>query len=161
MNNRTKSVMKLFYVLIAIFIVIIISISPIGMSMSSLYRTFLSDEIAGWINFFSFFALGGVFTILGFVLVVLAKKRVENKYLKKFLILTGLSAGFFLILSVLHNVFYAIAETFADNVLIKSIMSVLEVISFMVAICVIPIVFLVGTVCSIVLYRKISKKSTP
>jgi hypothetical protein len=95
--------------------------------------------------------------IVGFVLVFIAKKQVKDRNLRKFLILTGLSAGLFLILAILHNVFYGIAESFADNAIIKGIMSVLEVVSFMGAICVVPIVFIIGVVGSIIVYKRKKK----
>jgi len=160
MSNHTKDTMKISYALIIVFILLVASISPLGDLMRSMYEDKLEDEIVSTINRITLFGLGGLLMILGLVLSFLTWKKINDKKLKRFLLMTGLSAGLFLVLSILHNVFYAISEIFSDKAIIKGIMSVMEVTAFLGAVCLVPIIFLVCVIGTLVAYKKIGEKSS-
>ncbi len=144
MKDKTQVVINILYALIASFILVLLTI----LAPSSF------PEIEGRMFLVFLLGFGGAFMVLGFILAILARKWVKNKRLKTFLMLAGFSSGSFLILSVLHNVFYGVAEVFEDIVIIRYIATVLEVVSFLASIIVVPITFLVGVVGSLVVHFK-------
>jgi hypothetical protein len=85
-----------------------------------------------------FLPLIAVFVILGTVLVVLTIKQNVQGKLKIFLLLTGGSAAGFVVFSVLHNLLYALLK-FEEPVF------------FLLAVIACPIIFIIGTVGSLVL----------
>ncbi|MEA3357568.1 MAG: hypothetical protein U9Q67_03975, partial [Patescibacteria group bacterium] len=91
--GKSKNLINLLYVLIATFILLVLSILAPG----------IFDEVRGNMFAFALFGLGGTFMVLGFVIAILAKKHIKDTKLKKFLMLAGFSAGSFLILTVIHN----------------------------------------------------------
>jgi hypothetical protein len=93
--------------------------------------------------------LGLLFLILGIVLVVIARK--EKGKLKIALIVTGISAVSPLVFTILHNLFYALGIYFEKlNILFE----VLHGGSFIIALIVAPIAFLIGIIASFVLMKK-------
>jgi len=93
--------------------------------------------------------LGFIFLVLGIVLIILGRK--EKGKLKVFLILTGLSTVAPLLFSVLHNLFYALGTIFKN---LDFIFELLHGISFIIAMLVAPILFIIGVIGSIILMRK-------
>ncbi len=98
-----------------------------------------------------------IFFLLGVALAVLVRK--EKGRLSKFLLLTGGSAAGFFVSVFLHNFFYAMGILTADIPLLSSLMGVLDVLFFFVAVIACPLCFLVGTIGSIVLFIKRSQAS--
>lgn len=47
-------------------------------------------------------------------------------------------------MTVLHNLFYGVAEAFEDIVIVKYVVTALSVVAFIVSLFVVPITFLVG-----------------
>ena len=89
---------------------------------------------------------------MGIALIILSRK--EKGKIKTFLLLTGISAVSPLIFSVLHNLFYALAILFENIIVIKYIMEILHVTSFLIAMLVSPIGFLIGVIGSLILLKK-------
>lgn len=94
--------------------------------------------------------LGLVFLILGIVLIFVARKKKKSK-LKTFLLITGLSAIAPLPLSILHNVFYALGMLWPS---LEIVFEFLSGASFIIALLVAPITFLISVIGSLVLIKK-------
>ncbi len=90
--------------------------------------------------------LGILFLVLGVRLAIQSRK--EKGKLKFFLMLTGLSAIFPLVGTLLHNFFYALAVKFTN---FEIIFEFLHAAFFILALVIAPILFLVGTIGSIIL----------
>jgi len=87
-----------------------------------------------------------IFSLLGIVLIFLTLKKKIKGVLRKFLLLTGASAvGFFLFI-FLHNAFYALGTITGHIILLNYLTEILHVMSFIIAIFVCPLGFLIGTV---------------
>lgn len=98
--------------------------------------------------------LGLIFLILGIFLIYLTLKLKVKGKLKKFLILTGISAIGPLVFSILHNLFYAL-EVISNNIaVLKYLMGFLHVASFLIALLISPVGFLIGVIGSIILLKK-------
>lgn len=95
----------------------------------------------------------GIFFLLGLILILLALKK-EKSLLKKFLLLTGVSASGFFVCVILHNVFYALAIVTSQIVVLKYLMEFLHAAFFLVGVIGCPIGFLVGAIGSIILFAK-------
>ncbi len=95
------------------------------------------------------FFLGFVFLLLGIILLFLSKK--QEKKLKTFLILTGISAILPFISSILHNVFYALAIKFE---IIEFIFEILSSFFFILSIIISPILFIIGIIGCFILFKK-------
>ena len=95
-----------------------------------------------------------VFSLLGIALIILTLKEKPEGKLKKFLILTGVSAFGFFVFVVLHNAFYALGIITKEIFVLSSLMEVLHVVFFLIAIPVCPIGFLVGAIGSITILIK-------
>jgi len=95
-----------------------------------------------------------VFFLLGLILIFLALKRKKEGKLKKFLILTGLSASGFLVSIFLHNAFYALGIITSQVVGLNYLMEALAVAFFFIGLFVCPLGFLVGLVGSLILLVK-------
>jgi len=91
-----------------------------------------------------------VFSLLGLVLVILVLKQKVKTPLKKYLLLTGISALSFFILVVLHNGFYALG-IMVNNSFLKWVIGALGMVTFLAGIFVSPIAFVVGWILS---YKK-------
>lgn len=98
-----------------------------------------------------------VFFLLGVILIFLAiKSKIKGK-LKKFLILTGASAAGFFVFVLLHNFLYALGIVAEHIIVIKYLAEILHITSFIIAVFICPLGFLVGVIGSIVLLIKKKK----
>lgn len=104
------------------------------------------------------FGIGGAITLLGLTIAYLAKRWKVESRMKTYLIMTGFAAAFFLIGTVLHNMFYALAKTFEDLAVIKLLAQMLGVVSFILVLFGSPILFAIGAIGSILEGRKLKKK---
>ncbi len=129
---------KIIFSLLVVVFILIMS----GMFVPSV-RTKLF-EIAGPIIVFSEW---GVFFLLGAILIVLTLKKGVEKPLKKFLLLTGISAVAFLVFVLLHNLFSGLL-----SVIFKK--EIEEPVFFILATIICPIGFLAGSIGSIILSVK-------
>ncbi len=89
-----------------------------------------------------FLPLSILFVLLGAILIFLTLKSKVKGKLKVFLLLTGVVPVGFLISAILHGLLEALG------------MEILHVAFFFIAISVCPIVFLIGAIGSLVLFRK-------
>jgi hypothetical protein len=91
---------------------------------------------------------------LGALLVYLTfKSRVKGK-LKVFLLILGFSSAGFLVFSVLHNFFYALAIVSENIIVLKYIFEFLHVASFLISIVGCPIGFIIGAIGGIALFLR-------
>ncbi len=95
-----------------------------------------------------------VFCLLGLILIFLTVKEKKTGLIKKFLLLTGISAAGFFVSVFLHNAFYALGIISSQIIVLKYLMEVLDVAFFLVAIFACPLGFLIGLVGSLVLFIK-------
>jgi len=95
-----------------------------------------------------------IFSFLGIVLIFLTLKKGIKGVLRKFLLLTGFSAAGFFIFVFLHNAFYALGTITGHITLLNYLTEVLHVASFIIAILVCPLGFLIGMVGVIVIAMK-------
>ncbi len=142
MNN--KKLKFTLWSLIIVFVLIIIEMFTLGMDIG-IIRT---------ITIYSMFILWFLFFLLGIILVVLTYKSKVKGKLKIYLLLTGISSLMFPIGAVLHNVFYALGIMVENIIILRYLMSILEVMFFLIAVLISPILFLVGAIGSIILFRK-------
>ncbi len=85
-----------------------------------------------------------IFSLLGALLIFLVlKQEIEGK-LKKFLMLTGMSALGTFIAIFLHNAFYALGVLTENIIVLHYFMEAIHVFFFLVAIFVCPIGFIAG-----------------
>ena len=132
---KTKPV---FYAMIVIFVVLI-----------SYFLIPSFDKRA----LFPFIALLGLlFLILGIVLVYMAL-QLEGRQ-RKFFLLTGISAICPFVFTILHNLFYGLRMISEGVIVLKYIFGFLHVVSFLIALLIAPIGFLIGVVISIYLMKK-------
>jgi len=99
-----------------------------------------------------------VFSLLGIILIVLILREKIEGVLKKFLILTGVSAGGFFVSIFLHNAFYALGVITNQIIILNYLVEVINVGFFIIAIFVCPLGFLIGVIGSIVLLNKKKNK---
>lgn len=92
--------------------------------------------------------VGLAFLVLGIILTCQARKQVGK--LKIFLLLTGISAMAPLVGTILHNAFYALGIIFEK---LSWLFEFLHASFFIISLLVAPIVFLVGIVGSIILFK--------
>ena len=95
-----------------------------------------------------------VFCLLGLALTILVFKAKESGRKNLFFLLTGFSSFGFFIFVFLHNAFYALAEISKNIVALNYLLEALEVIFFITAVIICPIVFLIGSIGAIVLFVK-------
>jgi hypothetical protein len=99
-----------------------------------------------------------IFSLAGFILVLLTlKQRVKGK-LRKFLLLTGASAAGVFIGILLHNFLYALAILTEKIVVLHYLMEILHGTFFIIATLICPIGFLIGAIGSAVVLLKSRKK---
>jgi len=145
MVDLKRSTIITFWALVGVFLVII----------SQFFVPAVGDLLMGSELFLIPMAL---FCLLGIVLLVLVVREKVGGKLKKFLLLTGVSATGFFIFVVLHNVFYALGVVTENIFVLNYLMQGLHVIFFLMATPVCLIGFLVGLVGSIVLLIKKRKR---
>lgn len=89
-----------------------------------------------------------IFFILSILLIYFAiKEKIKEK---KFLILTGICAAGFFVFTVLHNLFYALAELSSNIFLLPSIFEFLHVAFFLIGVIGCPVGFLIGIIGSFI-----------
>jgi len=91
--------------------------------------------------------------LLGIALLVLSKRGVKEEKLRRLLIINGISLAGIPLLSVLHNLFYAL-EQLVENVFLTNVISYLGILFFILSVIVCPIVFLGTIVWIFTLYLK-------
>jgi len=106
----------------------------------------------GRVFFLLLAVLGLAFLVLGVILALKARK--EKGKLRVFLLLAGLSAVAPLVFSILHNLFYALAEVSKNVTLLKYLFEFLHGASFIIALLVAPVAFIAGAVGSLMLLKK-------
>ena len=102
--------------------------------------------------FFLAAALGIIFLILGTMLAIISRK--EKGALRIFLMITGISAICPFVFSILHNVFYALAIMFEN---LKLFFEILHASSFLIALIVAPITFIIGAIGSVIIMKRTHK----
>jgi len=95
-----------------------------------------------------------VFFLLGIILIFLALKQKVEKSLKRFLILTGGSATGFFLFVLLHNLFYGLEIVISQISVLSLIMEILYTVSFIIAIFVCPLGFVIGAIGTIMMFIK-------
>lgn len=140
MSQKKTVLTVIFYALIGVFV------SAISIIFIPVFKGFVSG---------TFMIISGVIlVILGSILIGLTLvQKVEGK-LKKFLMLTGVSATGFFIFALLHNIFYALEQITGRIAILSYPMKAFEVIFFLIAIFACPIGFLVGIIGTIIMFNK-------
>ncbi|MBL7053146.1 MAG: hypothetical protein ISS02_00575 [Candidatus Portnoybacteria bacterium] len=136
-----KKIKTIFYSLILIFIAIVIYfIIP------------FENKIKGTLFPFVITVLGLIFSLLGILLTYYTiKLKIEGK-LKWFLILTGIPPVIALVSAILHNLVYGLMiYVFGEGFWGQGGD---EVFFFILALIVCPIIFLVGAIGSIIMFKK-------
>lgn len=140
MLKTIKKIKTILYSLIGIFVLLLI------------YFAVPFEDLIKQNIFLIVAILGLLFLVLGIALIILSRK--EKGKIKIFLMLTGISAISPLIFSVLHNFFYALGILLENIAVIKYMMEILHVTSFIIAMAVSPVVFLIGVIASLILLKK-------
>jgi len=99
-----------------------------------------------------------IFSLLGVLLVSLVLKQNIQGKIRKYLLLTGVSAISFFAFVFLHNVFYGLGIISSNIILLKNLMEILHVIFFIIALLICPLMFLICAIGSIIIFIKIRKK---
>jgi len=139
----TKSIILTFWALIGTFLLIV----------SQFFIPVVNELISGSIVFLLPFV---IFFVLGIVLIFLTLKQKIDGTLKRFLILTGVSATGFFVFVFLHNMFYALEVLTNQIPILSFIMGVFHAACFIIAIFICPLVFVIGAIGSIIVF--INKK---
>jgi len=95
-------------------------------------------------TYFLFFPSLIIFFFLGIILLIFSLKEKNKRKERKFLILTSASAMGFAVFAILHNVFYGLKIVLSSFPILRSLMGILEVTFFLIAIFVCPLGFLIG-----------------
>jgi hypothetical protein len=134
---KDNSLIKiLFYCLIGIFLIILISM----FSME-----WLPNSLKGYLANFMFISWGSFFA-LGLLLTIFTLKKQKKGKRKKFLLLTSIAALSFPVFVVLHNLVYALfiylfGEDFWSRTGLQD-----EPIFFILAVIICPIIFIIGAI---------------
>ena len=148
-NPKKPNVVTTIFWLLILDLVILIAIMSID-SIRDIFRDYMQ---------YIFPLLAGIFGVLGIILWISAKKKITEKKLRRFLILTGVCAIGFFAFTLLHNVFYGINTVISHLTVLSYIVSALEIIFFLISIFICPPGFLIGVIGSIILLHK--KHSQP
>lgn len=92
------------------------------------------------------------FLILGVSLTIISYKANTQEKLRKFLLITGVSATGFPLFAVLHNLFYALGILAQKVIVLYYLFEILHVISFLFSSIVFPIGLVVGIFSTIYFY---------
>jgi len=136
-----KSLIITFWTLIAVFILI----------LSQFFVPIIREFFKGFLLFLLPFV---IFSLLGVLLVFLILKQNIQGKIRKYLLLTGVSAISFFAFVFLHNVFYGLGIISSNIILLKNLMEILHVIFFITATLVCPLMFLIGAIGSIIIFIK-------
>ena len=141
MADLKRSTIITFWGLAGIFLVI----------LCQFFVPVFDDLLTGYL----FLVPMAIFCILGIILLVLTLREKAGGKLRKFLLLTGISATGFFVFVILHNAFYALSVVTKGIFALNYLMQGLHIIFFLMATPVCLIGFLVGLVGSVVfLIRK-------
>lgn len=140
MKTKLKSITVVFSALVGIFVTLI---SYFIIPFPYFIKQTLFPLIA--ILCLAFMALGIVLIVLTF------RKKVKGK-LKVFLLLTGFSSAGILPSAILHNAVYALSTYLGESFLIMNGSD--EIFFFFMALIILPILFIIGAMGSIILLRK-------
>jgi len=140
-----KSLIITFYTLILFFLLI----------LGEIFVPIIRELFKGSLFFLVPFI---IFSLLGVLLVFLTLKQDIQGKLRKYLSLTGISAISFFIFVFLHNVFYGLGEITSNIILLKNLMEILHIVFFIIAIFICPLMFLIGSIGSIVIFIRTRKK---
>lgn len=100
-----------------------------------------------------------IFSLLGIALIFLTLKQRVAGTLKRFLILTGISATGFFVFVFLHNMFYGLAIIANQIPILSFVMEILHIAFFIIAIFVCPLGFLIGLIGTIIIFIKKRKEN--
>ncbi|MFC1789730.1 hypothetical protein ACFLYY_02000 [Patescibacteria group bacterium] len=139
---KRLSITTIFWALIGVFVVIIIDMMLIPLTSASSRIYIIPLMFISWAAFF----------VLGLALIVLAVKRKTEGLLKKFLLLTGISAVGFPVFVVLHNLVSGLLSQLLNR-------EFEEPIFFILAVFICPIGFMVGATGSIIQFIKKRNRS--
>ncbi len=140
MKKKFQSVSIVFYALIIVFIFL----------LCQFFVPWLNEMLRGAVFMLPMI----IFALLGGALLFLTLKKKVKKPLKTYLILAGASSAGFLVFSVLHNVFYALAIITGNILILRYLMEFLHVGFFLIATLVCLIGILIGMIGSIILLIK-------
>jgi len=101
-----------------------------------------------------------IFSLLGIILVFLTIKQKVGGAIKKFLILTGISAAGFFVFVFLHNMFYALGVITNQIPILSLIMEFLHAAFFIIAIFICPLAFAIGLIGTIIIFIKKKKENS-
>ena len=101
------------------------------------------------------FVLWLLLALSGLALVIVTCKQGITGKPKLFLLLAGYSAVGFMLGIVLHNLFYALAIMAEQITILNTILNILEVGTFLIAVILCPIGLLVGIIGTFVLWKQI------
>ncbi len=139
----TKSIILTFLALIGVFLLI----------ASEFFIPVVRELFKGSLVFLLPFI---IFSLLGIILVFLTIKQKVGGALKKFLILTGISATGFFVSVFLHNIFYGLSIITNQIPILSFVMEMLDIAFFIIAIFIYPLAFVIGAIGSIIVF--INKK---
>ncbi len=98
-----------------------------------------------------------IFSLLGIALIFLTLKQRIGGVLKRFLILTGVSATGFFIFVFLHNIFYGLSIITSQISILSFLMEILHITFFIIAIFVCPLGFVIGLIGTTAVFIKKKK----
>jgi hypothetical protein len=130
-----------FWVLVA-FALVVVGSMTLGHVLPVVERSFE----------YIFFPAAAIFLLLGIALIILAAKAPLTRALRVFLIMAGSAGAAFLLSVVLHNLVYGLLIWWFGEDFWGAQGGGDEAFFFIIAIFVCPLVFLVGTVGSIVMF---------
>ena len=135
----TKSIILTFWALIGIFLLIV----------SQFFIPAVQELMSGSIVFLLPFI---IFSVLGIVLIFLTLKQKVRGVLKKYLILTGISATGFFVSIFLHNIFYGLSIITSQISILAFFMGIFDITFFIIAIFVCPLGLMIGIIGTIVVF---------
>jgi len=142
----TKSIILTFWALMGVFFLI----------ASEFFIPVVRELISGPIIFLLPFI---IFFLLGIILIFLTLKEKVVGVLKRFLVLTGISATGFFVFVFLHNMFYALGVITNQISILSLIMEFFHATFFIIAIFVCPLTFMIGFIGTIVIFIKRRKEN--
>jgi len=143
---RKSLILIIFWALIGTFLFIV------SQFFIPIVRELVRGPIIFLLPFFLFF-------LLGIILIFLALKQKVEKSLKRFLILIGGSATGFFLFVLLHNLFYGLEIITSQISILSLIMEILHTVSFIIAIFVCPLGFVIGAIGTIAVFIKKKESS--
>jgi len=130
-----------FWLLIGFFLLI----------LGQFFVPVVTDFFRGTLLFLSPFI---IFSLLGVILVITTIKQKVKKPLRKFLILTGISAALVFVGILLHNLIYALfIQLFGSDFWTRTGLGD-EPFFFLLALIIAPVGFLIGTIGSLISIKK-------